>query len=117
MHYSDSTSPKILPMQWLLTNSGNPSNSPSLAIFVSETINFRGPCSLLILPRDYFLSLDPVPELTLSFHSAADMLLYPFGYARDTFPDNVDEIVSCRARFFRLEISCSGHIGLLLVLA
>ena len=42
--------------------------------------------------RDYFLSINPTPELTLCFHSAADLLLYPYGYAYDSYPANVDEI-------------------------
>lgn len=44
--------------------------------------------------KAFYKTLDPVPELTICFHSAANLWLYPYGYAYDSYPDNVDEIVS-----------------------
>jgi len=39
-----------------------------------------------------FESMDPMPILSVHFHSAANVWLYPYGYATGAFPDNVDEI-------------------------
>ncbi len=40
----------------------------------------------------YYHSLDPLPQLVLSMHSALDSILYPYGYRINQYPDNVDEI-------------------------
>jgi len=40
----------------------------------------------------YFLDLSPTPELSVCLHSAADLWLYPYGYAYNSYPDNVNEI-------------------------
>eukprot|EP00094_Tigriopus_californicus_P011301 TCALIF_10908-PA protein Name:"Similar to Carboxypeptidase B (Astacus astacus)" AED:0.19 eAED:0.19 QI:25/0.85/0.75/1/1/1/8/52/400 len=42
--------------------------------------------------KAFYSTLSPVPELTVCFHSAANLWLYPYGYAYDSYPDNVDEI-------------------------
>lgn len=44
--------------------------------------------------RDLFLSIDPMPEVAMCFHSAAEYWLYPYGYERGQYQDNVDEVVS-----------------------
>ena len=43
--------------------------------------------------RDYFLSLSPQPIFAICFHSAAELWLYPYGYAYNQYPDNVDNMV------------------------
>ena len=43
--------------------------------------------------RDYYLGLSEMPEVAICFHSAADLWLYPYGYAYDSYPDNVAEVV------------------------
>ncbi|TRY74919.1 hypothetical protein TCAL_04987 [Tigriopus californicus] len=42
--------------------------------------------------RDYTSSLSPTPVIAKALHSAAELWLYPYGYALDTYPENVDEI-------------------------
>eukprot|EP00095_Tigriopus_kingsejongensis_P009816 maker-scaffold239_size242058-snap-gene-1.25 protein:Tk09816 transcript:maker-scaffold239_size242058-snap-gene-1.25-mRNA-1 annotation:"carboxypeptidase b" len=42
--------------------------------------------------RDYFGTINPLPEISICFHSAANLWLYPYGYAYDSYPDNVDEV-------------------------
>ena len=42
--------------------------------------------------RDYVDGLPRTPILGLDIHSYHNWLLYPYGYKRDVFPDNVDEI-------------------------
>lgn len=44
--------------------------------------------------RDFLETLDPIPQVAFAFHSAAEILLYPYGYDYDIFPENIDEIVS-----------------------
>ena len=41
--------------------------------------------------RDFLLSLPQPPVLTESIHSFSQLWMYPYGYADDTFPDNVAE--------------------------
>ena len=43
--------------------------------------------------RDLFNSIKPTPVLALSIHSALGSLLHGWAYKKDTFPDNIDEIV------------------------
>ncbi len=43
--------------------------------------------------KEYYLSISPLPELAVCFHSAAQLWLYPYGYANGTYPENVDEMV------------------------
>ena len=43
--------------------------------------------------RDYVAAMDPVPLIGKSLHSAAEILLYPYGYDYNVYPDNKDEIV------------------------
>lgn len=42
----------------------------------------------------FFQSLNPQPELAVCLHSYSWLFLYPYGYAYNQYPDNVDEIVS-----------------------
>jgi predicted deacylase len=42
----------------------------------------------------YFRALTPKPELSICFHSAAELWLYPYGYAYNAYPSNVEEIKS-----------------------
>ena len=44
--------------------------------------------------KAFFDSISTVPELAVCLHSAAELFLYPYAYARNTFPENVDEVVS-----------------------
>lgn len=41
----------------------------------------------------YFQTISPMPEMAVCFHSAAELWLYPYGYALNTYQDNVDEVV------------------------
>ena len=43
--------------------------------------------------QKYLLGLPEPPALTVELHSFGNKLLYPYGYAKNTFPDNVDEIL------------------------
>ena len=43
--------------------------------------------------RDFVLGLSPTPVIAKAVHSAAELWLYPYGWAVATYPDNVDEIV------------------------
>lgn len=44
--------------------------------------------------RNYVQALKPTPILALPIHSRSQMVLTPYGYANNTFPENVEEIVS-----------------------
>ena len=46
--------------------------------------------------RDYVAAMNPVPVIGKSLHSAAEILLYPYGYDYNVYPDNKDEIVSAQ---------------------
>lgn len=41
--------------------------------------------------RDYITSLDETPIFAACLHSFSQLWLYPYGYAYDTFPENVEE--------------------------
>ncbi len=43
--------------------------------------------------RDYAQSLEPVPILSQCLHSYSQLWLYPYGYAYNAYPENVEEIV------------------------
>ncbi|XP_059087281.1 carboxypeptidase B-like [Tigriopus californicus] len=49
--------------------------------------------------RDFLETLDSIPEVAFAFHSAAEILLYPYGYDYDVFPENIDEIVALGDEF------------------
>ena len=42
--------------------------------------------------RDYVEGLPKTPILGVDIHSYSNVLLYPYGYKKDVFPDNVEEI-------------------------
>jgi len=42
--------------------------------------------------KEYVEGLSATPILGLDIHSFANKLLYPYGYARKTYPDNIEEI-------------------------
>ena len=44
--------------------------------------------------RDYVLNLNPVPILTLALHSAAEVIMFPYGYTTSEHPVNAKELVS-----------------------
>jgi hypothetical protein len=46
-----------------------------------------------IYTSSYYDALDPKPVLALSMHAALDTILFPYGYKRNQFPSNVDEII------------------------
>jgi hypothetical protein len=44
--------------------------------------------------RDYIQSLKPAPTYANAFHSFGELLLYPYGYAVQEYPDNVLDLAS-----------------------
>ena len=44
--------------------------------------------------RDYVLGLRPKPILTISLHSAAELILFPYSFSEFKHPKNWKEIVS-----------------------
>ena len=40
------------------------------------------------------MTLDPIPILAVALHSYSSLVLTPYGYDLNAYPDNVDEIVS-----------------------
>merc|ERR1719391_826915 len=42
--------------------------------------------------RDFVMTLDPVPVLSTCFHSYSQLILWPYGYAYNAYPDNYREI-------------------------
>ena len=54
--------------------------------------------------RDYFLAIDPVPELAVTFHSSEEVILTPYSWAYDTYPPNIEEHVSGVDKKLLLEV-------------
>lgn len=46
--------------------------------------------------RDYFNNFYAKPDLTVCLHSAAELWLYPYGYAYNQYPPNVDDLVGMK---------------------
>jgi len=57
---------------------------------------------------DYVQTLDPTPILALPIHCDAQLVLTPFGYDYETYPDNVEEIVDLAKRVAEKMTSVNG---------
>ena len=42
--------------------------------------------------RDYVQSLEPIPILSECLHSYSQLILWPYGYAHNAYPENYEEI-------------------------
>lgn len=60
----------------------------------SEIYQGPSPCSEIECQniRDYVLKLKPVPVLATCLHSYGQYFLWPYGYAKNVYPENYKEI-------------------------